>query len=82
VVGALPQALEQLRAGGQGPELADVRTWAATGLQLMDLRGTQPHHGTAPDGEDDNTFLAATVIKTVEAVGRLQSAGARCMPVS
>ena len=73
------QALQQLRASTQVQDLADVRERMAAGLRALDAHGT-PHaqYGAGAGGDGDAAFLGAAVVKTVEAVGRMQAAGAAC----
>lgn len=75
------QALQQLRASTQVQDLADVRERMAAGLRALEAHGT-PHaqYGAGAGGDGDAAFLGAAVVKTVEAVGRMQAAGAACAP--
>ena len=74
------QALQQLRASTQVQDLADVRERMAAGLRALDANGAQPQYGAGAGGDGDAAFLGAAVVRTVEAVGRMQTAGAACAP--
>ncbi|KAK9831937.1 hypothetical protein WJX81_001333 [Elliptochloris bilobata] len=69
-------AMEQLRADTHVQELGDVRERIAAGLRALEARGARPQYGPAAGGDGDAVFMGAAVVKTVEAVGRLQAAGA------
>lgn len=72
------QALQQLRASTQVQDLADVRERMAAGLRALETRGSHAQFGAGAGGDGDAAFLGAAVVKTVEAVGRMQAAGAAC----
>ena len=72
------QALQHLRASTQVQDLADVRERMATGLRALDAHGAHAQYGAGACGDGDAAFLGAAVVKTVEAVGRMQAAGAAC----
>ncbi len=59
-------------------DLADVRERMAAGLRALEARGSRAQYGAEAGGDGDAAFLGAAVVKTVEAVGRMQAAGAAC----
>ena len=75
---ARAQALQQLRASTQVQDLADVRERMAAGLRALDARGSHAQYGAGAGGDGDAVFMGAAVVKTMEAVGRMQAAGAAC----
>ena len=72
------QALQQLRAGTQVQDLAHMRERMAAGIRALEARGSYAQYGAESGGDSDVAFLGAAVVKTVEAVGRMQAAGATC----